>query len=191
MSKEIFLYILQSPVLESQNSEGETYASIFRPARAALLRMAVRAIWDGEKRSPASVITALLRKSSALFLSISGFSNNGYLVWEYRNHALKFTYKVPMISGASANGVPLEWDCLQGFKPTFRSIRKPSKGRYGLWTTKWKLSCWIRSSSYSRICSRALSCPAGLSWRFPTNWVLDTLNSSTLQERYAHVSLQR
>ena len=36
-----------------------------------------------------------------------------------------------------------------------------------MWTIRWKLSCCI-SSSYSRICSRAFSCPRGLSRRFPT-----------------------
>lgn len=58
-----------------------THVSMLRPARDALLRTAVRAIWDGENRRPASVIAALLRNSSEFFLNISGFSNRGYRVW--------------------------------------------------------------------------------------------------------------
>lgn len=55
---------------------------MLRPALEALFRMAVRAIWEGGKISPASVMDAWVRKSSAVFLSDSGFSRVGYLVWE-------------------------------------------------------------------------------------------------------------
>lgn len=54
---------------------------MLRPAREALFKMAVRAICDGEKSSAASVVVARVRKSSALFLSDSGFSSGGYRVW--------------------------------------------------------------------------------------------------------------
>lgn len=74
---------------------------------------------------------------------------------------------------------------------TLISIRNPSNGLYGLWMMRWKFSCWISSSSYSSICSRAFSCPRGLSRRLPTNCALDTLNSSTLQAKNVHVSLEK
>lgn len=58
----------------------DLYLSTLRPALDALFRMAVRAIWEGGNSSPASVMVACVRKSSALFLSDSGFSSAGYLV---------------------------------------------------------------------------------------------------------------
>lgn len=62
---------------------------MLRPALEALFRIAVRAIWEGEKSSPASVIAACVRKSSAVFLSDSGLSSVGYRVWKKQYFQMK------------------------------------------------------------------------------------------------------
>lgn len=72
-SKSYKKYSLLAVVLMS-------HLSRLSPALEALFRIAVSAICDGAKSSPASVMAACVRKSSALFLSDSGFSSMGYLV---------------------------------------------------------------------------------------------------------------
>lgn len=55
--------------------KGWKYLSILMPTLEALKWMAAKAICDGVKRRPASVIVSLLRNSSAVFRKTSGFSN--------------------------------------------------------------------------------------------------------------------
>lgn len=68
------------------------------------------------------------------------------------------------------------------------SISNPSTGRNGLCTARLKFSCSINKSSLFNIISMALSLSPLI---FATNCRIDTLNSSTLQAKYMHVTLQK
>lgn len=59
---------------------------MLRPALEAPLRIAASAIWEGGNSSPASVMAACVKKSSILFLSDSGLSSVGYLVWAHYSY---------------------------------------------------------------------------------------------------------
>ena len=72
--------------------------------------------------------------------------------------------------------------------PTFKSIIKPSNGRYAVCTTSWKWSFSINSSSYDRSIS-AVWLTFALSLILATNSSIDILNSSVLPVKYIQIRL--
>lgn len=151
------------------------YLSILRLALEALFRMAVRAIWEGGNSSPASVMAACVRKSSALFLSDSGFSSVGYLVWgmtfmKKGNNSMRqdksSEYMSTQVNIQSSPGVHLPWGQWAGPPWVCRGCGPPGES----WVVGWAAAHTPGSApepSPALLGSPAQGCPQTGCW---TRW---------------------